>query len=67
MFMTGRRPGVSVDSYEALVTAERSGVVTRAAQPRITADGARIDAFNVSLVWLYCSYALQKLHTRPRR
>lgn len=48
MFMTGRRPGVNVDSYEALVTAERSGVVTRAAEHGTTTDCARIDAFPAS-------------------
>jgi hypothetical protein len=51
--MTGRRPGVGVDTYEALVTAERSGVVTRAAEHGTTTDSDRIDAFPANLVWLY--------------
>ena len=54
MFMTGRRPGVNVDSYEALVTAERSGVVTRAAESGTTTDSGQIDAFGANFVWLYC-------------
>ena len=51
--MTGCRPGVGVDAHEALVTAERSGVVTRAAEPGTTTACARIDAFSANSVWLY--------------
>ena len=51
--MTGRRPGVGVDSNAALVTGKRSGVVTRAAEPGTTTACARIDAFSANSVWLY--------------
>ena len=40
--------------YEALVTAERSGGVTRAAEPGTTTDSGQIDAFGANFVWLYC-------------
>ena len=44
---------MGVDAHEALVTAERSWVVTRAAEPGTTTACARIDAFRANSVWLY--------------
>ena len=46
--------------YENLVTSERSGVVTRAAEPRTTTAHGRISEFSVSSVYLYWSYRCKK-------
>ena len=42
--------GVMLDPYAALVTGKRSGVVTRAAEPRTITHGDRIDGFAASLL-----------------
>ena len=48
--------GAGLDLIEALVTSKQSGVVTRAAEPRTTPHGDRIDGFPASLLWIYCPH-----------